>query len=238
MTRLVTKNLSFSPSPTKEILRDLSFAFETGEIVFLMGANGSGKSTLLRLLSGVLLPNRGVIEWNGIPLQTLSPKQRACEIGALFQSKAPSIDFTVREICIFGRTPRLPRLAAPTENDNQAVDGALEALHLTDLAGRPANNLSSGEFQRLQIAALLALESPVMLLDEPTSVQDPAWSREILEILKTLSWQKATLVVSHDLELARKYATRVLLLKDGSLLADGTPQNALTTSTLDEVYRI
>ncbi|MGN0867182.1 MAG: ABC transporter ATP-binding protein [Oligosphaeraceae bacterium] len=219
------------------LLRDISLSFAPGETVFLLGANGAGKSTLLQILGGLRKPWKGRVEIQGIPMDALPPQERARLAGVCLQSLPTAMDFPVREVALFGRIPRLSRLAGPTREDYAAVDHALDQMGLTPLANQWISQLSGGERQRLQLAAMLAREAPVLLLDEPTSSLDPLWAQEAIQRLKqSLPENGLLLAVSHDLELARKQADRVLLLARGRILADGTPGQVLTQENLHLAY--
>ena len=219
------------------LFRGLSLSLSPGEVVFLLGANGSGKSTLLRVLGGLRTPRKGGVEILGRKMEDLPPAARACLAAVCLQASPTTLDFRVREVALFGRTPRLGRLGGPTLQDQQAAERALAWRGLENKAGHWVSQLSGGERQRLQLAALMAREAPVLLLDEPTSALDPTWARLALRRLhQCLPPQGAMLVVSHDLELARQTADRVLLLGQGHFLAQGSPQETLTPQNLKQTF--
>lgn len=221
------------------LLHHVSLSFSPGETVFLLGANGAGKSTLLQILGGLRTPQKGRVEILGTPMKSLSPTERARLVGVCLQTLPTAMDFPVREVALFGRIPRLPPLGAPTRKDLDAVDHALEQMGLTPLANQWLSQLSGGERQRLQLAAMMAREAPLLLLDEPTSSLDPLWAKQAIQRLKlSLPPNGLLLVVSHDLELARKEADRVLLLAQGHILADGPPARVLTPENLQMTYSL
>ena len=232
---LTAQNLTFSYG-NRKIIDQLTLELTPGKLTFLLGANGSGKSTLLKLLSGLLKPEQGDIFLNGTSLQKISYHSRAKHIGVMLQQRLPALDFSAEEFVLLGRTPKLPRLAAPGKSHKNAVDHALSLLDMEKFAKRPANRLSGGEFQRLCLASVLSLESEILLLDEPVSAQDPAQSALIFEALRKLSKEKSILVISHGLDLASCYAERLLLLAGGRIFADGTPQEILTGENLEKLY--
>lgn len=232
---LTAQNLTFSYG-NRKIIDQLTLELTPGKLTFLLGANGSGKSTLLKLLSGLLKPEQGDIFLNGTSLQKISYHSRAKHIGVMLQQRLPALDFSAEEFVLLGRTPKLPRLAAPGKSHKNAVDHALSLLDMEKFAKRPANRLSGGEFQRLCLAAVLALESEILLLDEPVSAQDPARAAFIFELLKQLAAQKTILVISHGLELANRYAERLLLFSNGSIFADGIPREIMTQDNLNKLY--
>lgn len=235
--KIAAENLSFSYGE-REILKNVSFEIPVGKLTFLPGANGSGKSTLLKLLCGLLVPQKGKVLLNGKDLQEYSPAARAKHLGVMLQKTPPALDFTAEEFVLFGRTAKLPRLAPPGEKDFAAVRNALCAVGMTDFARRRANFLSGGEFQRLVLASVLALESEVLLLDEPTSAQDPAQAAMIFDFLTRYACDKSILVISHDLVLARHFARHVLLLADGIITESGTPEEMLIPEKLRNLYTL
>ncbi len=226
------------PKRETTILQGASLALRPGELTVLLGANGSGKSTLLRLLAGILSPKSGEVRLLDAPLRGYSPRKRAALLGIALQSAPTPLENTVREMALLGRTPLLPRLLGPRPEDWSAADQALRLMGLSEFAERRANTLSGGEYQRLQTAALLALNPRVLLLDEPTSAQDPAWTRRIFTLLKNKAEKegRAILVVTHDLERAREFASQCLLLKTGRIWKAGKPEEVLKGEDVEGLY--
>ena len=235
--KLSAENLSFSYGK-REILKNLSLEIPAGKLTFLLGANGSGKSTLLKLLCGLLAPQQGRVYLEGKDLKDYSAVSRAKHLGVMLQKTPPALDFTAEEFVLFGRTAKLSRLSPPGEADLAAVSNALSAVGMTDFARRHANALSGGEFQRLVLGSVLALESEVLLLDEPSSAQDPAQAAMIFELLSRHVHNKSILVISHDLTLARHFAQHVLLLKDGTITDSGTPEQTLVPEKIKDLYSL
>lgn len=226
------------PKRQVPILHGVSLSLHPGELTVLLGPNGSGKSTLLRLLAGILSPKKGEIRLLNAPMKEYSLRKRAAQLGIALQSAPTPLENTVREMALYGRTPLLPRLLGPRPEDWSAADQSLELLGLSEFAERRANTLSGGEYQRLQTAALLALNPRILLLDEPTSAQDPAWTRRIFQLLKHKAEDedRAVLIVTHDLERAREFASQCLLLKEGEIWKAGTPKETLDAKNMDELY--
>ena len=139
---------------------------------------------------------------------------------------------------MFGRNAKLPHLAPPQEADHLAVKNALAAVRMSAFAPATANCLSGGEFQRVALASVLALESGILLLDEPVSAQDPAHSAMLFHMLRQLARERLILVISHDLQFAQRYGERVLLLADGKIFADGDAENVLTADNLQKLYQV
>ena len=232
---LCGENLTFSYGRAP-VLDDVSLSFGHGELVMLVGPNGSGKSTLLKLLSGFLRPARGKVLLNGAPLAEYSWRERTRRQAFLSQESFPALEFTVRESVMLGRNPHLGVFSAPGREDEAAIDAALETMELTALADRPMNRLSGGERQRTMLAAVLAQQSECLLLDEPTSALDVRHTLKLVEHLRELRRRCGILMVTHDLGLALRYADRVVLLKEGAVVADGPPECAMEEKNLTFAY--
>ena len=232
---LEARNISFA-FQKKPILQELSLVLEPGKLTVITGPNGSGKSTLIHLLGGAFTPQRGEILLEGRNLETFSHVERACRLGVLTQEKLPALDFSVSERIMLGRFALLPRLSSPGERDKAAVEESMKLLQVEHFAGTPCNQLSGGEYQKVLIAALLARETPVMLLDEPTSALDPAGARHTLEILTRKKASAAVAVVTHDLSLAAAFADELILVKEGRFYASGAPEKVLTQENIKAVY--
>ena len=152
------------------------------------------------------------------------------------QDNAPALEFTVRESVMLGRNPHLGMFSAPGAADEAAVDEALEAMELTPLADRPANRLSGGERQRAMLAAVLAQQSECLLLDEPTSALDVRHTLKLVGHLRNLRERCGILMVTHDLDLALRYADRVVLLKEGRVVSAGAPDETMSEENLASAY--
>ncbi len=224
-----------APAP---LFRGLSLSVSRGEFAGIIGPNGSGKTTLLMLLSGVVAPQAGEVILDGRPVRSIPPRERACRMAVVFQESRMLFDFTVLEIALMGRAPHLGPFSLERPEDFAA---ARAALHEMDLAGREEKRLqelSSGERQRALIARALAQQPRVVLMDEPTAFLDLRHRLQIYEILARLNRDKGLTVVttSHDLNLAARYGSRLMVLDDGHLAADGPPETVLTPRLLREVY--
>ena len=220
------------------VVREVTFQVRAGERIALIGPNGAGKTTLLRTLVG-LLPHSGDLELVGRPLHDWSPRDRAREIALVRQQTPLAVDFTVQEIIALGRAPHLGWMDALGDADRQRVDAALEALDLHALAGRPVPSLSGGEQQRVFLAQALAQDAPLLLLDEPTAHLDIRHQLDLLRRVQRLSDEGRTVIAAiHDLELAARFADRILALANGRLVADGTPAEVLTPARLHDVFGV
>lgn len=215
----------------------ISLGTAPGELVALIGPNGSGKSTLLRLLVGVRIPDRGVVELDGRPLDRWAGVERARRIGVLPQHEEPAFPVTARELVRMGRYPHVGPWRRFGSVDRDAIDRSLERCHVSELAGRPFATLSGGERQRVRIARALAQEPDVLALDEPTAALDVAHEMEIWEILRAEADSgRAVLVTTHHLNLAARFADRLALLDGGRLVAGGPPDTVLGAGAIERVY--
>lgn len=218
------------------VVRDFSLSLQEGDFTVLLGPNGSGKSTILRLLAGYLPLQRGEITLSGRRLATLSHQERARKIAVLPQSSTPALDFSVQEMVMLGRNARLPRLSAPSERDWSAVHTALDSLGLRHLSERSCHRLSGGELQRVALAAVLAQEAKILLLDEPCAALDPAYSLSAMQLLRTLPGRPAVLLISHNLTTAARYAKTIILLKEGRTISIGPAESTLTPENILATY--
>ena len=208
-----------------------------GEMVAILGPNGSGKSTLLRLLLGVVEPHRGTAEYRGVAAARWRPVERARRIGVLPQHEEPAFPVSVEELVSMGRYPHLGRWRRPGPADRAAVTRALERCRVADLAGRPFATLSGGERQRARLGRALAQEPEALALDEPTASLDVAHEMEIWEILRDeTAHGRAVLLTTHHLNLAARYADRLVLLHRGRVHAVGRPADVLTADAVSDVY--
>ncbi|MBV9326337.1 MAG: ABC transporter ATP-binding protein [Chloroflexi bacterium] len=220
------------------VLRDLSLHVDAGEVVALIGPNGSGKSTVLRVAGGILRPCAGRAVIEGTDLEHMPVKDRARRVAVVPQDGPVPSGLLVREMVALGRTPYVRLLLGPTARDRQAVDSALSAVGIHDLADRRVDELSGGERQRVILARALAQEPRLLLLDEPTANLDLHHQVSMLELVRGLSREQGlgVLAAVHDLQLAALYCDRVSLLSKGQVVSQGAPEMVLTPPLLLETF--
>ena len=227
------------PGLRRPALDGVSLEVGPGSLYAIIGPNGSGKSTLLKLLLGALRPEHGTIAYRGKALAEWSRRALAQRIGVVPQGEEQAFPLTVREIVAMGRYPHLGILGRSGPRDRGAIDAALERCDISDLADRSLSNLSGGEKQRALVARALAQEPEALVLDEPTVSLDIRHEMSIFELLAALTQgDRVTVVlVTHNLNLAARYADRLLLLDEGAPVAEGEPGAVLTREIVERVYR-
>jgi len=211
-----------------------------GECLGIVGPNGAGKSTLLRLLAGLRQPASGRVELDGRPLSSMGGIQRARRIAFLPQQTPKDLPHTVSRIVLMGRFPHRRFGLFENAADVSIARRAMEATDTLPFELRPLASLSGGEAQRVHLAAAIAQQPTVLLLDEPTAALDLAHQLSIFDLLRRLGRQEgiSIVVVTHDLNLASRFCGRVLLLDDGRPVALGAPEEVLSPQRLEPVYHV
>lgn len=235
--KIEIRNLYFS-YPSKSILEDINITVKEAEIVCIVGPNGSGKSTLIKCIDKLLTPCKGKILFDGTDTCSLSRLEIAKRIGYVPQSTAAAFSTTVLDTVLMGRKPY--SAWKNSEHDLDTVIEILEKLDLKDTALMEFDRLSGGQQQRVLVARALAQSPKALLLDEPTSALDIAHQLEIMDILRSLAHRSkvSVLMIVHDLNLACRYADRIVMLQDGRIRADGLPQEVFTQNNILEVYGV
>jgi len=219
------------------VVDDLSFDVPDGELTVIVGPNACGKSTLLKALARTLKPQRGEVHLDGRPIGSYRSKDVAKRVGMLPQSPLAPEGITVRDLVGRGRFPHQSVLRQWSAADEAAVAGALNATAVTELADRRVSELSGGQRQRAWIAMALAQQTDFLLLDEPTTFLDIAHQYEVLDLCARLHREGRTLVVVlHDLNQAARYATHLVVMKDGTIVASGRPADIVTADLVEEVF--
>jgi iron complex transport system ATP-binding protein len=235
---ITVRNLRFS-RPGFE-LRVPAFDGRDAEITAVVGPNGAGKTTFLKCLCGLWRPAEGEIRIDGSRLETLGEADRARRLAFVPQEHAAAFNFSVLDFVLMGRAAYLPLFGAPSASDRAAARDALAYVGFESFAARPLFDLSSGERRLVLIARALAQKAEVLVLDEPTTFLDPRRETEVMDLIGRLaSKQRKTIVVTlHNLDLAVRYAARIVFLKDGRIVAEGRPDKILTEELLRQVYEI
>lgn len=237
---LKVQNLTYEINGIR-LLNEISFMIGSGEMVAILGANGAGKSTLMNLLSGEKRSTRGNVELNGKALVKHESLALAKARAMLSQQFSVSLAFTVRELVLMGRYPHFQ--SSPSAIDQQVVQEVMEICGITRLSDRVIMSLSGGEQQRVHLARVLAQiwknSNALLLLDEPVSALDMRFQQQVLAIAKSLSRKgMMVLVILHDVNLAALYADRILMLKQGEKLYDGTPVSVLTQENIKTIFSV
>lgn len=221
-----------------EVVKNITFNLQEGEIVALLGSNGAGKTTLLRSLNATLPVSNGRILLDNQELHKLSRREIAQNIAVVAQENETKFPVTVLEFVLGGRFAHGNAFGFETAKDLEFADKALKLCDLSDFENRLMNELSGGERQRIILARALATQSKILLLDEPTANVDLSHQELILKLVRERcdSCGSTAVVVTHDLNLAAEFADKILLLKRGEIAAQGTPEEVFTTETLREVF--
>lgn len=222
------------------VVHDLDLTVPEGRVTAIVGPNGCGKSTLLRGLSRLLRPQDGRVLLDGQDLHRLPTKQVARSLALLPQNPVVPEGITVGELVARGRHPHHGLLRQWTREDDTVVAEALELTGTTHLVSREVAELSGGQRQRVWIALVLAQRTDLLLLDEPTSFLDIAHQVEVLDLVRDLSVDRGTTVVMvlHDLAMAARYADHLVALRNGHVVAQGSPREVVTAETVCDVFGI
>jgi iron complex transport system ATP-binding protein len=224
----------------QRVLDGVSLAVERGTIVGLVGPNGSGKTTLLRILAGVLPPQSGSVTIDGRPIEQMTRRDLARRVAVVPQETHSTFDFSVIDMVLMGRYPHLGAFELEGAEDQAIARDALAATGTAELEARPFATLSGGEKQRVVIASALAQASDVLLLDEPTAALDLGYQFEVTALLRRLNAERGTTMVvsTHDLNLVAALCERVVLLKQGRVVAHGATEATLTPEHIRLLYEI
>ncbi|MBZ6394568.1 MULTISPECIES: ATP-binding cassette domain-containing protein [Pantoea] len=222
----------------KIVAENLSVAIPDGELTVIIGPNACGKSTLLRTLSRLARPLQGEVLLDGNAIAHYSTKEVARRLGLLPQSSNAPAGISVSELVARGRYPHQPLFGRWRQEDEVAVQQAMLATGVADLAQQQVDTLSGGQRQRVWIAMVLAQQTPLLLLDEPTTWLDIAHQIELLELMQDLNRQhgRTLVVVLHDLNQACRYASHLIAMRDGKIIAQGKPADIVTSALIETIY--
>jgi len=236
---LAFREVSFGYTIGQEALSHLSLGVPEGSIMAILGSNGAGKTTLLHTALGRLQPRSGQVTLDGRPLRHLTRREIGQYMGLVPQSERIPFDYTLCDYALFGRTPYLHSLEMPAETDRQMALQALAQVGMEEMATRSINSLSGGERQLAMLARALAQQPRLLLLDEPTSHLDLSNKGRLLSLLRRLSAEGVTiLLTTHEPEVATMIATHLVLMRKGQVLQAGMLADVLTTPNLSACYGV
>ncbi len=220
------------------VISGIDLAVKRNESIAVIGPNGSGKSTLLKLLSGILTPEEGGVTVEGLPLPSLGRRAVSRHMALVSQEGSGQFPFTVADVVLMGRAPYLSGFQMERAGDHEKARLAMETTDIAGLADRPIGMLSGGERQRAFIARALCQDTPILLLDEPTAFLDIAHQVSLLALIGRLHTRhhKTIVSVTHDINLAASFFSRIVILDRGRVFADGRPDEVITERTIKQVY--
>lgn len=221
-----------------EILHSVSLNIPLGKFTALIGPNGCGKTTFLKACAGILKPDSGIVCASGKDVQKLHPRDLAKILSYMPQSR-PVPEMTVSQLAAHGRYAHLKWGRSLSESDRAIIHAAMETTDTLSLCDKRMDRLSGGERQRAYLAMMLAQQTPVMLLDEPTTYLDPKARFDMMDLLKALAAEGRTvLAVLHDISLALEYCDHIVLMDKGNIAAEGSPEMILSSGLLESVFGI
>ncbi len=225
------------PSADRDAVHDVSIQVPAGAVYGILGPNGSGKSTLLRLMVGGARPTEGVASFDGVAVTEWDRRALAKRVAVVIQGEHFPFPTSVRDVVAMGRYPHLGPWRREGQVDARAIEQAMERCGVADLASRGIQTLSGGERQRARLARALAQEPDTLVLDEPTASLDMHYEMAIFELVAGLAAEGVTIVVvTHNLNLAARYAGRAVLLDRGHVVAEGLTQDVITAEHISSVY--
>ncbi|KAF4406870.1 MULTISPECIES: ABC transporter ATP-binding protein [Streptomyces] len=223
----------------RTVATDLSVAVPDGSFTVILGPNACGKSTLLKALARMITPKAGAVRLDGAPVSSYRPRDLARRLGLLPQSSTAPAGITVGDLVARGRYPHQRMLKQWSVEDQAAVTGAMRQTHVLELADRPVEDLSGGQRQRVWLAMVLAQQTGILLLDEPTTFLDIAHQVEVLDLCADLHARKGHTIVAvlHDLNQACRYATHLVVMRPGgTVAAEGHPSAVMTAELIEDVF--
>lgn len=221
------------------VIPQLNVALPAGKVTAIVGPNGCGKSTLLNGLARIHKPHQGTVILDGADIHKQPAREVARKLALLPQDNSAPEGLTVTDLVRFGRHPHQGWLSQWSDEDQRAVESALKAADVENLADRPLDTLSGGQRQRAWVAMSIAQETPLLLLDEPTSALDLGHQIEVFELIRALAHQgKTVAMVAHDLASACRYADHIVAMLGGEIISEGPPSEVITTSLIEQLYGV
>ncbi|MGF1777635.1 Fe(3+) dicitrate ABC transporter ATP-binding protein FecE [Vibrio nomapromontoriensis] len=221
------------------IIDDLNLSIPKGKITALIGPNGCGKSTLLKTLARINKAKSGKVLLDNVALEQIPTKQLAQRLSLLPQIHTTPEGISVRKLVGYGRAPYTSHWGKLTADDQRIVEQSMASTGVTDLADTPVDSLSGGQQQRAWIAMIMAQDTDIVMLDEPTTYLDLSHQIDLMNLMHEMNRQgKTVIVVLHDLNQACRYCDHLIVLEKGKLIAQGTPENVFTESLLQQVFNL
>ncbi|QUX94411.1 ferric citrate ABC transporter ATP-binding protein FecE [Marinomonas sp. CT5] len=223
----------------KAIVKQVDLSIPEGKIIALLGPNGCGKSTLLKAMARILSPLEGQIHWQGKNLHGISSKKLAQQLALLPQTQPIPEGIKVKDLVAYGRSPYTGFWGRINQDDQVIIDKVMEETGITKLADQLVSELSGGQRQRVWLAMTLAQDTPYLLLDEPTTYMDLSHQVELMHLLRKLNRQGKTIItVLHDINQAARYCDHLIVMKQGEIITQGSPESVLTENLLRDVFSL
>ncbi|MGQ4681027.1 ABC transporter ATP-binding protein [Paenibacillus polymyxa] len=234
------KNITFSYDRKTDRLHAINAVIERGRITTIIGPNGCGKSTLLSVMSNNAVPRKGEVVLDGKEIAHYKPKELARQLAVVHQQNEAPSDLTVEKLVSFGRLPHKSMFTSSRDEDEEAVEWAIACTNLEERRTHTLDQLSGGERQRVWIAMALAQRTPILFLDEPTTYLDMYYQLEILELIRQLNQEHGLTIVMvlHDINQAIRYSDVMIAMKEGRIIANGSPIEVVTSELIQAVYGV
>ena len=238
MTETIVSNLSVSIGE-KDILRNINFSIKSGETIGLIGPNGSGKTTLMRSILGLQKLSKGEVFVGGENIKYIPKNKLAKQMSFIPQGGTSEWPLTVENLVALGRLPYTPNLGPPSAIDREIIQNSINLCGLKDLSKRRVSSLSGGEWSRVCFARAISSEPNLLLADEPIAFLDPKHCFQIIKLIKDLAADgKSALVILHDLSITMRFFDRVIILKDGKLVAVGSPNEVMSEDFIADTFEV
>lgn len=236
-------NIDFSYSKngnTQFSISDLNFEIQSGDFISILGPNGSGKSTLIKIIANILKPSKGTRTLNNLVYEKISKRNFAKHVAYVPQSSSTNFPFSIFEIVMMGRSPYLNFMGIHKKNDEELVNKTLELFEIDHLKNKGITEVSGGEAQRALIARAIVQNPKIILLDEPNTHLDVKHQLSIFNTLAELNRKKklTVLTISHDLNLSNRFSSRIVLMKDGEIIYNSSPDKALTEENICKIFDV